>query len=110
MKRGRHPCQRPVLYSESDSSRVKRFLNSFHSPNSEFSEVKTLFQTVGVEFENGPPILPFSHNRNLDVAFLVDVYCKGRYAQRIRISLRSNPKIVQIGLYFNFEEVCAGFE
>ena len=35
--------------------RVKRFLSSFHSPNSEFFEVKTGFQTVGVDFENGPP-------------------------------------------------------
>lgn len=42
-------------HSESESCRVKRFLNSFHSPNSEFFEVKTGFQTGGVGFENGPP-------------------------------------------------------
>ena len=44
---------------------MKRFLNSFHSPNSEFFEAKTQFQTGGVGFENGPPFfLPPSDSLN----------------------------------------------
>ena len=37
--------------------KLKRFLNSLHSPNSEFSEAKTGFQAGGVGLENGPPFL-----------------------------------------------------
>jgi len=44
-----------VWYSESDSCRVKRFLKTFSSPNSEFFESKIWFQTDCVGFENGPP-------------------------------------------------------
>ena len=44
---GIYCCQRAENHSESESCRVKRFLNSFHSPNSEFFEVKTGFQTQG---------------------------------------------------------------
>ena len=46
-KRGIYYCQRAENHSESESCLVKRFLNSFHSPNSEFFEVKTGFQTQG---------------------------------------------------------------
>ena len=34
---------------------MKRFLNSFHSPDSEFSEVKTGLQTGGGGLKNSPP-------------------------------------------------------
>lgn len=87
-------------YSDSESRRVKRFLNSFHSPNSEFFEVKTQFQTGGVSFENGPPF--FAPSRFFQSESVCTASTKNWRLQKylhIKITLLTNRNVMAYNKY-----------
>ncbi len=73
-------------YSDSESRRVKRFLNSFHSPNSEFFEVKTQFQTGGGVSKSGPPFFCPDGQKN--------------EAARLHFTVRSTTSLKSRRLFF----------